>query len=84
MKLDVGDIIALAALFVTAITATAGLMVWFANSEKKKYGQERDIQHLNRNLTSMQQGIDTLLREHDRRFDLIDSQLLEIRTKIAN
>ena len=68
--------------FVLALLiALSGFIVWFANSEKRKYGLERDFNHLKRNQEQIQQGIETLLREVDRRFDSIERDILEVKAE---
>lgn len=82
MKIDASTIIAGLGLLATFVGSLAGFVLWFANSEKKKYGLERDFAHLKRNQESMQQGIDTILREFDKRFDVLEHQILEIKSEM--
>ena len=74
---------ALGSFTIALLTALAGFILWYASSEKKKYGLERDFNHLKNNQASIQQGIDILLRETDRRFDVLERDILEIKTELC-
>ncbi len=79
MKTSIGDLIAFGSLFIASITAIAGGIYWYANSEKKKYGLERDFGHIRRNQEQIQQALNTILAEIDRRFDTVERDVLEIK-----
>lgn len=78
--ITMGDAIALGSLVLATATTCIGGILWYANSEKKKYAAERDFAHIRRNQEQMQQGLNDLLREFDRRFDVIDRDVLEIKS----
>jgi hypothetical protein len=80
MKIAIGDLIAFGGLFLAAVTAIAAGVAWYAGNEKKKYGLERDLGHIRRNQEQMQQGLNTILLEMDRRFDLNERDILEIKS----
>ncbi|GJD16367.1 hypothetical protein RIVM261_013230 [Rivularia sp. IAM M-261] len=73
MKLD--TIIAMGSLMIAFGSGLVSVLLWYANSEKQRYGFERDIGHLRRNQEQLQQGITTILAELDRRFDEIERQI---------
>lgn len=71
-----GDLIALGGLTLATITTVVGAILWYANAEEKKYAAERDFAHIRRNQEQMQQGLNTLLNEFDRRFDVVERDIL--------
>ncbi len=78
----VGDLIALGSLILATATTVIGALVWYANSEKKKYAAERDFAHIRRNQEQMQQGLTNLFNEIDRRFDTVERDILEIKSSL--
>ncbi|BAT53784.1 hypothetical protein NOS3756_27470 [Nostoc sp. NIES-3756] len=76
------DLIALGGLVLATLTTVLGGVVWFANSEKKRYAAERDFAHIRRNQEQMQQGLTSLFNELDRRFDTVERDILEIKTSL--
>lgn len=73
MKLD--TIIAIGGLIIAFGSGFVSVVLWYANSEKQRYGFERDIAHLRRNQEQLQQGITAILSELDRRFDEIERRI---------
>ncbi|PLZ95299.1 hypothetical protein CEN50_22850 [Fischerella thermalis CCMEE 5268] len=78
----VSDAIAFGSLFLTSVTAAVGGIFWYANSEKKKYGLERDLGHIRRNQEQIQSSLNTILGEFDRRFDIVERDILEIKATL--
>lgn len=78
----VSDFIALGGLLLATVTTVLSAVVWFANSEKKRYAAERDFAHIRRNQEQMQQGLNNLLHELDRRFDMVERDILEIKSSL--
>ncbi|BAZ66267.1 hypothetical protein ACE1AT_13935 [Pelatocladus sp. BLCC-F211] len=76
------DLIAFGSFFIACITAIAGGIFWYANSEKKKYGLERDFGHIRRNQEQIQTSLNTILGEFDRRFDIVERDILEIKANL--
>ncbi|WP_427159401.1 hypothetical protein ACQFX9_25785 [Aliinostoc sp. HNIBRCY26] len=81
-NLTPGDLIALGSLALATITTVIGGILWYANAEKKKYAAERDFAHIRRNQEQMQLGLNTLLQELDRRFDVVERDILEIKSTL--
>lgn len=81
-NLTPGDLIALGSLALATITTVIGGLLWYANAEKKKYAAERDFAHIRRNQEQMQLGLNTLLQELDRRFDVVERDILEIKSTL--
>lgn len=77
-----GDLIALGSLVLATTTTIIGGILWYANSEKKKYGLERDFGHIRRNQEQIQQSLNTVLGEFDRRFDTVERDILEIKANL--
>ncbi|MBW4568040.1 MAG: hypothetical protein KME31_08455 [Tolypothrix carrinoi HA7290-LM1] len=92
MKLfDAQTLIALGAFLLALFTNIFGVVVWYviwyANSEKKKYAAERDFNHLKNNQKDISSGIAEIAKDFDKRFDDLDKRLnsfdqdlLEIKT----
>ncbi|MBD2416093.1 hypothetical protein FACHB389_35550 [Nostoc calcicola FACHB-389] len=76
------DLIALGGLILATVTTVMGGVLWYANAEKKKYAAERDFAHIRRNQEQMQQGLNNLLHELDRRFDVVERDILEIKASL--
>lgn len=80
MKFSISDAIAFGGLTLAIFSSIIGGIIWYANAEKKKYGLERDFNHLKRNQQQILDGLNSLVREIDRRFDSIDRDILEIKS----
>lgn len=63
MKIDFTLLVAVGGLILTLSTQLGALMLWYANSEKKKYAAERDFNHLRRNQEQFVQAF-TLLEDN--------------------
>ncbi|HIK04605.1 MAG TPA: hypothetical protein IGS40_07820 [Trichormus sp. M33_DOE_039] len=73
-----GDLIALGGLILATVTTLIGGVVWYANSEKKKYAAERDFNHIKNNFKQMSEGIANEFKDLNDRFDDVDKELLRI------
>lgn len=62
-------------LFLTMISAMAGLVGWGAARIRRGYGLERDINHLKRDYESLSQNSARLFEEYERRLDATEKQL---------
>ncbi|AKG21497.1 hypothetical protein [Calothrix sp. 336/3] len=82
MKFDISTLTSFGSLLIAASTTFAGALLWYVNSEKKKYAAERDFAHLKRNQEQIQQGIVQILDELDGRFDRVERDVLEIKAKM--
>lgn len=70
--------------FILAVTSSlTGLMLWFVNAEKKKYAAERDFQHIRKNQEQTNMALTTILAEFDKRFDIVDRDILEIKMNLG-
>lgn len=76
------DLIAIGSLIFTAIGGIIATALWYANSEKRRYGLERDFAHLKKNYEQINQSLNFILTELDHRFDATDRDILEIKSKI--
>lgn len=83
------DLIALCALLVTLATTSIGAILWYVQSEKKKYASERDFQHIRNNQKSISDGIaifskdiedklDEMSKDTKNKLDEISRDILEI------
>ena len=79
-KADINTLIALSSFALALFTTATGAILWYVNSEKKRYASERDFAHLKRNQEGISEGIAHLLSEMDRRLDLIERDILEVKT----
>jgi len=79
MKFSPGDFIALGGLLLATISSVIGGVLWYANTEKKRYGLQRDFNHLLKNQEQIRDGLNIMLHEMDRRFDIIDRDIIEIK-----
>jgi hypothetical protein len=77
----------LLALITNIVAVVVWLLIFYANSEKKKYASERDFNHLRNNQKDISNGIAAIAKDFDGRFDDFDKrfnniehQLLEIKT----
>ncbi|MEM9922503.1 MAG: hypothetical protein AAF915_01895 [Cyanobacteria bacterium P01_D01_bin.50] len=73
------DYIAIGSLLLATATSLAGVALWYAKAEKRKYGLERDFAHIKRNYEQIEQSLNTIFRELDHRFDAIEKDILEIK-----
>ena len=87
MKFDINTLIAFFSFVLALFTTATGAILWYVNSEKKKYASERDFQHLKRNLENISNGMAELLNEMETRLDTIERtigrDILEIKMHIT-
>lgn len=79
---SVTDFIAIGSLVLASATSFVGIALWYAKSEKKRYGLERDFDHLKRNYEQIQQSLNTILREIDHRFNELERDISEVNNKV--
>jgi hypothetical protein len=81
----------MAAFILGLVSAFSGWCVWWMNrvsyekakaveAATKAYAAERDFQHIRRNQEQIKENLELFLREIDRRFDIIDRDVLEIKS----
>lgn len=75
-------IIAIAGFLIGLGTTLCGVLAWYAGAVKKKYAAEREFNHLRNNQQQIQNGLNDLVQEFDRRFDEADRQLIEIKAHL--
>ncbi|AFY54395.1 hypothetical protein Riv7116_1854 [Rivularia sp. PCC 7116] len=81
---NISDLIAIGSLVITAISGIIAAAFWYANTEKRKYGLERDFAHLKNNYAQIQQSLNQVLTELDHRFDVAERDILEIKSVLNN
>ncbi|WP_414622053.1 hypothetical protein [Calothrix sp. CCY 0018] len=81
---NIADLIAAGSLLLTTISGIVATAFWYANTEKRKYGLERDFAHLRRNYEQIQQSLNTILVEFDHRFDTAERDILEVKSVLSN
>lgn len=76
--LSPGDLIALSGLLLATATTVIGAVLWYANTEKRRYALERDFNHIKNNLEQISDGISHEFKDLNDRFDDVDKELLRI------
>lgn len=76
-------LIAFGSLLLGLSTTILGGIAWYVNSAKEKYAAQRDFAHLRRNQEQISQGITMLSDQVDSRLDVIERDILEIRTVLT-
>ena len=79
-NINVNQATAVCSLVIAFGSGFISIALWYVNLEKRKYGIERDFAHVRRNQEQMQIGITTILTEIDRRFDIVERDIVEIKT----
>lgn len=82
--MNLTNIVALIGVILGAFTTLGYGFAWYANVEKRKYGLERDLNHLKRNYEQIQDGLKLILREIEHRFDTNERDILEIKSTLNN
>lgn len=59
-----------------------GVIIWYANSEKKKYAAERDFSHLKNNYQQLTTNQNLILDELDDFKDAVMKELTEIKALV--
>lgn len=72
------DLIALCSLFLACFTTLIGAILWYTQSEKKKYASERDFQHIRNNQKNISDSIALLTKDIEDKLDNIARDILEI------
>ncbi|MGB3757275.1 MAG: hypothetical protein WBA07_13025 [Rivularia sp. (in: cyanobacteria)] len=80
MNFNINDLIAVGSLAFTVLSGIVAGSFWYANSEKRRYGLERDFAHLRRNYEQIQQSLNLIMTEFDHRFDTAERDILEIKS----
>lgn len=80
MNFNMNDLIAVGSLTFTVISGIVASAFWYANTEKRRYGLERDFAHLKRNYEQIQQSLNLILTEFDHRFDTAERDILEVKS----
>lgn len=57
---------------------------WYRDKVRKDYARQRDWEHLKRHYDQLAQEFERLIAEQDRRFDLVDLELREIKGLTTN
>ncbi|MFK0732079.1 MAG: hypothetical protein ACFKPT_13850 [Gloeotrichia echinulata GP01] len=83
MKLDINTFVALCSFALALFTTATGAILWYVGTEKKKFAAEREFLHLKNNQISISAGIAELFKEMDRRLDIIDRDILEIKNILS-
>lgn len=81
MKLELW--IALGGFALSILVSLSGFVLWFSNSEKKKYAAERDFNHIRRNQEQTNASLASILAEIDKRFDILDRDILQIKMTVG-
>lgn len=76
--MEPNDLIALFGLVTAILTSVLGAVFWYVNSEKRKYGLERDFAHLKKHYEQINQNLDLIFKEMDHRFDDLEKNLIKI------
>ncbi|WP_017652564.1 hypothetical protein [Fortiea contorta] len=84
MNFNANFFVALCSFALALFTTATGAILWYVNSEKKKYASERDFLHLKRNQEQISQAIAQVMIEMDRRLDLISHDILEIKAEFRH
>lgn len=84
MSFNLNDSIAILGTILAILTTLTSGIFWYVNSEKKRYGLERDFAHMRRNYEQISQHLGVILTELDRRCDVIDKTLIEIKSNLKN
>lgn len=80
---NIKDLIAVGSLVMTLASTLTAIAFWYASTEKRRYGLERDFSHLKRNYDQIQQSLNTILSEIDHRFDVTEREIVEIKTTLS-
>lgn len=77
------DLISFSSLFLACFTAFMGALLWYIQSEKKKYAAERDFQHIRNNQKNISDSIALLTRDLEDKLDCIGRDILEIKISLG-
>ncbi|MDJ0737342.1 MAG: hypothetical protein QNJ47_25310 [Nostocaceae cyanobacterium] len=81
--MSVNDLIALCPLLLSIGGNAIAIVLWYVNSEKRKYGLERDFLHLKRNYEQINSNLLAILYELDNRFDRVKRDILEVKSNLS-
>ena len=83
-NININNLVAIIGLIITILTALTGMIIYYVNAEKRKYGLERDFAHIKRNYEQISQSLNLITTEIDHRFDAVERILIEIKSKVDN
>lgn len=83
-SIGISDLIAIVSLLTALISGVLTFVFWYATTAVKKYKFERSIEHLKNNHLQMQEGLNDFIKELDRRLDVIERDLFEIKVDKEN
>ncbi len=81
--LDANALIALGSLILAITTTLCGAILWYVQTEKKKYAAERDFNHLKNNIKQLSTNISYLTEGLDKQYDQMQRDLFEIRIHLG-
>lgn len=77
------DMMNILSFLVTILTAVIGIMFWYVKAEKRKYGIERDLNHLKLNQQEISRNILDLTDGLDTRIERLEKSMVEIKALIS-
>ncbi len=83
MNFDANSLISLGGLILAFTTTLCGAILWYVQTEKKKYAAERDFNHLRRNTEQLTQSIQYQTKELEGRFEKLQRDILEIKIHLG-
>ncbi len=83
MSFDANSLISLAGLILAFTTTLCGAILWYVQTEKKKYAAERDFNHLRRNIEQLTENIKYQTNELDEKFEQLQRDILEIKVYLG-
>ncbi len=83
MGFDINALISLGGLILAFTTTVCGAILWYVNTEKKKYAAERDFNHLRRNIQQLSDNISFQTGELEKQFEKLERDILEIRMHLG-
>ena len=83
MNFDANSLISLGGLILAFTTTLCGAILWYVQTEKKKYAAERDFNHLRRNIEQLTQSIQYQTKELEGQFQKLQRDILEIKIHLG-
>ncbi|MDJ0797891.1 MAG: hypothetical protein QNJ51_13925 [Calothrix sp. MO_167.B12] len=80
---DASTLIAFVGLLLALTTTICGAILWYVQTEKKKYAAERDFNHLKRNIEQLTQNVGFQAKALEEQFDQLQRDILEIKFNLG-
>ena len=76
------QVIAILGALLGLVGSLATGVTWYRSAVRKEYAAQRDFNHLKNNYENLSKVVDSIIKEHDERFDRLDISMARLESKL--